>query len=480
MTDIFCNDHTYTTYGIFRREKLGDEINRQLETFQIDRIVAPEEYTPYIGAERVEELKKLADPIEGKGWTNLNSTLMGGGVAEILRSAIPLARGLGIDASWHVIKGSENFFRVTKKFHNMLQGVAQKIDLDEIFGAYLQTIDENAKNTFIASDLVIIHDPQPAALIMNGMIYGNLLWRCHIDTSAPDHIVWRFLLPYINHTGGAIFTMKEFVGPGLQIPIYEITPSIDPLVEKNKRYTKDEALEILSDLFHESNIDPRRPILAAISRYDIHKNQKTVIQSFKQLKKHSRFKTPPYLIFLGNTATDDPEGGEILQQLKELADNDPDIHFWVNVKNNDRVVGALMAFSRAFIHVATREGFGLVVTEALWQGTPVIGSNVGGIKKQILDGETGFLVNPNDTGTIAEYMRRLLKNEEEATSLGKNGRELVRNNFLLPDHLRKYLILLRHYTGIDQKTPDFRLNELSYSELLNSFRFKNPSLNGNR
>lgn len=451
-------------------------LKEPLEEFIPEKNINPDIYEAYIGKKRVEELKQIAGTVENKGWTNVNSTLIGGGVAEILRSAIPLARGLGIDARWHVIKGTDDFFKVTKKFHNLLQGVEQPIQLEEIFGAYLDTINENAKNTFIASDLVVIHDPQPAALIMNGMIYGNLLWRCHIDTSAPNQIVWRFLLPYINHTGGAIFTMKEFVGPGLQIPTYEITPSIDPAAEKNRTFTRQEALDVLGDEFQRSGIDPDRPILAAISRYDIHKNQATIIRSFKRLKKNHSLNPPPILIFLGNTATDDPEGGEILENLKDLADGDPDIHFWVNVKNNDRVVGALMSFARTLIHVSSKEGFGLVVTEALWQGTPVIGSRVGGITKQVIDGETGFLVNPQDEGTIAEYMRRVLVDPEEAASLGARGKEYVRDHFLLPDHLKKYLILLQHYTGVDQRVPEFRMNELSYSELLRSFSYRNPDL----
>ncbi len=449
---------------------------QELEKYEPKHEVHIDDYEPFIGKEKVEELKTLAKPVEGRGWTNLNSTLIGGGVAEILSSAIPLARSVGIDASWHVIRGSDDFFKVTKKFHNLLQGVSQPISLEEIFGAYLDTINENAKNTFIASDLVVIHDPQPAALIMNGMIYGNMLWRCHIDTSSPDPIIWRFLLPYINHTGGAIFTMKDYVGPGLQVPIYEISPCIDPLATKNQEYTQVEAIDILDSLFNENNIDPDRPIIAAVSRYDIHKNQHTIIEAFKQLKRNHHFKKPPYLIFLGNTATDDPEGGEILSKLKDLADGDPDIHFWVNVLDNDRVVGALMRIAKVFVHVSTREGFGLVVAEAMWQGTPVIGSKVGGITRQVIDGKTGYLVNPEDKGTIAEYMRRAIERETETIHHGKLAKEHIRENFLLPELVKKYIILLQHYTGVNLETPPFRLNELSYSELLHSFSFRNPSL----
>ena len=208
-------------------------------------------------------------------------------------------------------------------------------------------------------------------------------------------------MPYINRCAGAVFTMPEFVGPGLTLPLYQITPSIDPLAEKNRQYSRDEALSILDPLFQRHDIDSGRPILAAVSRYDVHKNQATILEAFKKLKETKRA-NPPYLIFPGNTASDDPEGDAVLASLRELAGDDPDVHFWVNVEDNDRVVGALMKAARAFIHVSTKEGFGLVVTEALWQGAPVIGSRVGGIKEQVIDGQTGYLVDPLDVETIAD------------------------------------------------------------------------------
>jgi len=447
-----------------------------LEEYEPGFTLKAEDYEIYIGPERVEELKRLAEPLEGKGWGNVNSTLMGGGVAEMLRSVIPLARSLGVDARWYVIRGHDDFFQVTKKFHNLLQGVDQSITLEEIFGAYLDTIDENVRNTFIASDMVVIHDPQPAALIMNGVIFGNILWRCHIDTSSPNQVVWRFLLPYINFCSGAIFTMPEFVGPGLQIPRYQIYPCIDPRAKKNHQYSDQEALDVLTPLFNEHNVDHERPILAAISRYDIHKNQGTILKAFKQLRKERKFNPPPYLIFMGNTATDDPEGGAMLEKLRQQAGDDPDIRFWVNVENNDQVVGALMHIARGFIHVSTKEGFGLVVSEALWQGTPVIGSRVGGIKKQVLDDQTGYLVGPLDVDGIASKMAMFLDHPDKASALGVRGKEHVRARFLLPELVRHYLMLMRFYTGIDRELPAFRLDELAYSELIHAMRLRHPYL----
>jgi trehalose synthase len=441
-----------------------------LETFSPEHIYQPEEFEPFIGKDKVEELKQTASPLEGKGWANVNSTLIGGGVAELLQSAVPLAIGLGLDANWYGIRGDTHFFQTTKKFHNMLQGIDLPITLEEIFKAYLHTIDENAKNTFIASDLVVIHDPQPAAMVMNGLIFGNILWRCHIDTSAPNEIIWRFLLPYINNCAGAIFTIPEFIGPGLQVPIYQISPCINPLTVKNKQRSQEEALSVLSALFNASNIDPDKQIIAAVSRYDIHKNQKTIIEAFRRYKEIYHPDPCPYLIFLGNTASDDPEGDSTFQTLQEYAGDDSEIIFWANVDNNDDVVGSLFRVADLFIHISTREGFGLVVTEAMWQETPVVGAKTGGIVKQVIDQQTGFIVNPLDIETIVSKMRYLLTNPEQAQAMGRQGREHVRTNFLIPELVRRYLVLMRYYGGISPEEPPFRLNDLSYSEVLNIMR----------
>lgn len=440
----------------------------RLEEYAPESILTIDEYEPYIGQERVDALKRLTTPVEGKGWANINSTFVGGGVAEMLRSVIPLAHSLGVHARWFTIQGHEAFFHVTKKFHNTLQGVDQPISLQELFETYLDNLAAHAQNAAIESDLIVVHDPQPAALIMSGLLVGNVLWRCHIDTSTPNRTVWRFLAPYLNQYAGAIFTMPEFVGPGLQIPQYQITPCIDPRAEKNHQYTETRAKEVLTPLFRQHAIDPDRPILAAISRYDIHKNQASILSAFKRLRQHKTYDPAPYLIFLGNTATDDPEGEAMLEQLQTQAGADPDIRFWVNVENNDQVVGSLMRLARGFVHVSTREGFGLVVSEALWQGTPVIGSRVGGIVQQVVDEQTGYLVEPMDVEAIATKMARILDEPEQTAQLGRQAQEHVRQNFLLPELVRRYLILLRYYTGVDRDYPTFRLNPTSYREVLAS------------
>lgn len=451
-----------------------------LEEYEPDFERKPEDYEPYIGRERVDDLKRLAEPLVGKGWANVNSTFIGGGVAEMLRSVIPLARGFGIKAQWYMIRGNRDFYQVTKKFHNMLQGLNGSISLDEIFGAYLDIIDENSQNTFITSDMVVIHDPQPVAMVMKGVIFGNVLWRCHLDTSVPNRIIWRFILSYINQYAGAIFTMPEFIHSGIKIPLYQVFPCIDPRAEKNRQHSEREALGILTPLFDKYDVDPGRPILTAISRYDVHKNQGTILEAFKRLRRLKNYNPPPYLILLGNTATDDPEDGNVLEEYRQKAGDDPDIRFWVNVENNDQVVGALMSIARGFIHVSTREGFGLVVSEALWQGTPVIGSRIGGIMTQVLDGKTGYLVDPMDVDTIASKMARLLDSPDEAAVLGAQGREHVRNYFLLPELIRRYFKLLRFYTKVDRRMPEFRLNDLTYKEVIDVVKAKHLYLYSQR
>lgn len=465
-----------TVGGSSTTESVQDQQHDPLEEYQPSCDFELEDYARFIGARGVEELRMLAKPLEGLGWVNVNSTFSGGGVAEMLRSAVPLAKLLGVDARWCTIRGNHEFFKVTKKFHNLLQGAGAPIELEEIFGAYLDTIDENASNTLIAADLVVVHDPQPAAMIMNASILGNVLWRCHIDTSMPDKTVWRFLLPYINHCDGAVFTMPEFVGPGLKVPVYQIMPCIDPLAEKNRDYTEQEALDILDPLFDVHGVDPGRPIFAAISRYDMHKNQRRVLEAFQLLRAQKKWPVAPYLIFLGNTATDDPDGAAVLAELKELAGDDPDVHFWVNVDNNDKVVGALMHIARAFVHVSTREGFGLVVSEALWQGTPVIGSRVGGIKQQVVDGENGYLVDPLDTQAMAAYMALFMEESDRATAMGQKGHEFVQDNFLLPELVKRYLTLMRYYSGVGSDLPHFRRNGLTHREVAHAFGRRHPHL----
>lgn len=409
-----------------------------------------DKYMLIIGAREVEEIKKLASLLKNKTWCHVNSTFDGGGVAEILRSVVPIATGLGIDCKWYCIEGNHNFYSITKRFHNIIQGLDQKFTLEDLLETYLETNKKNFENERIISDMTIVHDPQPCASIVHGNYEGKMVWRCHIDTSEANEMIWNFLLPYINNYDCTIFSQRNFVKHGIKKPVYQIAPAIDPLSVKNRQRSEQEGFEILSKFLLKNNIDPERPIILAVSRYDVHKNQDTIIKAFKKLKKDRAIKNlKPMLIIVGNLASDDPEGNHMYNKVQEVADNDPDIHTLLNIENNDEYIGALMRVAKIFIHISTKEGFGLVVTEALWQGTPVIGSNVGGITLQVIEGKTGFLVNPYDINNIVTFMKYLLTNPDEREKLGYNAIEYVRENFLITTLAKKYLILMRFLLGID-------------------------------
>jgi trehalose synthase len=415
-----------------------------------------EKYMLIIGAREVEEIKRLSGLLQGKTWCHVNSTFEGGGVAEMLKSVVPLAKGLGINCKWYSIEGNDNFYSITKRFHNIIQGLDQHFTIEDLLDTYLETNRKNFENQRIVSDMTIVHDPQPCASIVHGNYEGKMIWRCHIDTSEANELIWNFLLPYINNYDGSIFSQRDFVKHGIKKPVYQITPAIDPLTVKNRKRSMEEALETLSPFWLKYNIDPGRPIVLAVSRYDVHKNQEQIIRAFKKLKKDKSVRDlKPVLILVGNSATDDPEGMEMFRKIKGTCDGDPDIYPLLNIENNDENIGALMKVARLFIHISTKEGFGLVVTEALWQGTPVIGSTVGGIRQQVINGKTGYLVNPNNLNDIVIFMKYLLNATEERERLGYNAIEYVRENFLITTLIKKYLILMRFLLGID--FPYFRI-----------------------
>lgn len=411
-------------------------------------------YTDIIGEKKVNEIKKLSLLLKEKRWTHVNSTFEGGGVAEMLKSVVPIARGLGIDCTWYCIEGSDDFYNVTKKFHNIIQGLDQHFTLEDLLDLYVNTNRKNFEDTRIVSDFTVVHDPQPCASIIHGQYEGKMVWRCHIDTSEANDLIWNFLLPYINNYDGVIFSHQDFVKEGIKNPVYQIPPSIDPLQVKNKKRTRKQALDTLTDLLNAHNIDPDRPIVLAVSRYDVHKNQKTIVESFKEFKKEN-IKINPILIIVGNSATDDPEGMGMYNNILKLINGDKDIYPLLNIPNNNENIGALMRLADVFIHISTKEGFGLVVTEAMWQKTPVIGSNVGGIRLQVIDDKTGFLVNPYEKEKIKTFLKHILKNPEEKERLGFQAVEHVRNNFLITRLVRRYLILMRFLLGID--FPYFRI-----------------------
>jgi trehalose synthase len=385
-------------------------------------------YSAIAEPEEIRSLMHLAKRIKGRSFLHVNSTSIGGGVAEILHRLVYLFRELGLDARWEVIKGDQAFFEITKKIHNGLQGL--QVEMTPRMWKILREVNEtNAKMISYDADLVFIHDPQPAALVEHRK-RGVWVWRCHIDVSHPYPPVWKKLKNYVDQFDAAIFSGSKFAQK-LNIPQYIVRPTIDPFSEKNRDLTDQEILEVL-----EAHRIPRdKPTLLQVSRFDRFKDPLGVIQAYRKVKKSHDCQ----LILAGGSATDDPEGEMILAHVREEASGDPDIHVLLLAPFSDRVINALQRSATIVIQKSLREGFGLTVTEALWKGKPVIGGAVGGIPSQIHHGVTGFLVHSVE-GT-AYRIRQLLHSPELGMRMGLTAREYVRRNFLLTRQAKDYLAL---------------------------------------
>jgi len=371
-------------------------------------------------------LRKLGEKLRGRSFLHVNSTKSGGGVAEILQRMIPLLRALGIEPRWEVIEGDPEFFEMTKKVHNSLQGNVEKIT-EAMWAHHLEVNRKNAERLDLEADAVLIHDPQPAPLIefKRG---GHWIWRCHIDVSGPQRDVDEHLTTYTSRYDSAIFSVSKFTR-ALGIDEFIIPPSIDPLSEKNRDLTDDEIDEALAEF----DLPRDRPILLQVSRFDRFKDPTGVIKAFRQVRRYNDC----ILILAGSPATDDPEGAEVLRETTEAAAGDPDIHLLELPPFSDRVINALQRIATVIFQKSTKEGFGLTVSEAMWKGKPVIGGAVGGIPLQILHGVTGFLVYSIDGAAFRA--RQFLNNPEMAERMGAAGREYVRNNFLITRQMRDYL-----------------------------------------
>jgi trehalose synthase len=397
---------------------------------QIANRIPLEDYAPVIGAAELDELRLLAKPLQGRRVEMVNSTAVGGGVAEILNRLVPLAEELGIDIRWDVITGGEDFYEVTKSFHNALHGApyhATEKDF-QIFRDYQQ---RNLKRLPLDAEFVVIHDPQPAGMI-DARVKGNnhWIWRCHIDLSHPNESVWKFLEPYVSRFDGAIFSSPEFARR-LPIPQYLFYPSIDPLAEKNR----DLAPEFIAEVLAKYKIDSLRPILTQISRFDRLKDPVGVIRAYRIVKRYYDCQ----LVLAGGSASDDPEGTAVLQEVLHEAAGDPDIKVlelpaWAPLE-----VNALQRASTIVIQKSLREGFGLTVSEALWKKKPVVASAVGGIPTQIIHKHTGLLSHSVE-GT-AYQIRFLLSHPDIAARLGQQGHEHVKENFLITKNLKSYVTL---------------------------------------
>jgi trehalose synthase len=393
-----------------------------------------DDYKTIVGAADIDELRFLSQEVKGKTVKMVNSTAVGGGVAEMLSQLIPLLNEVEVKTGWEVITGGSDFFEVTKAFHNALQGSDYKLT-PQARDIFLMHNEQNRQRMQFSEDVVVIHDPQPAALIRARQDKDSpqrWIWRCHIDLSNPNPEVWGFLRPFIEQYDAAIFSSQSFTRE-LPIPQYLFYPCIDPLSEKNKDLD-DSFIQRVCDEF---GVDRSRPIVTQVSRFDRAKDPVGVVQAFKQARKY----VDCQLVLAGGGASDDPEGAIVLKEVKEAAGDDPDIIIldlppWCALEIN-----ALQRASTLIVQKSIREGFGLTVTEALWKGKPTIAGAVGGIPNQIIHKLTGALVHSVDG--CAYQMRYLLTHPEFARQLGQNGHEHVKENFLMTTNLRRWLLLCR-------------------------------------
>lgn len=389
-----------------------------------------DDYAPLVGEAEINELRQLARRLGEARVLMVNSTAVGGGVAEILNRLLPLAKEAGVDTRWEVIRGGEEYFAITKAFHNALHGAPFE-GRKEWFDSFLRVTEENRKWMQTNEDFVVIHDPQPVALIPErGERKGRWIWRCHIDLSHANAQVWEFLRPFVEKYDAALFSAPSFT-QGLPNPQYLFYPAMDPLSNKNR----DLEPEFVRRVLDRFGIDSKRPILTQISRFDRLKDPIGVIEAYQTVRRRSDCQ----LVLAGGAATDDPEGEAVLAEVLEAAGKDPDIHVLNLPPWSHLEINALQRASTIVIQKSLREGFGLTVTEALWKKKPVVASAVGGIPSQVIHKVTGLLTHSVEGA--AYQIRFLLSNPAFARKLGENGREHVRENFLLTQNLKRYLLL---------------------------------------
>ncbi len=396
------------------------------------RMVQVEDYEQFVGADTVARVKEKAKPLHDLHVAHVNSTYYGGGVAELLSSLTLLMNSLGIKTGWRVIQGSPDFFSVTKKMHNALQGA--EINLSELKQEiYESVVYENAVRNHLDHDRVIIHDPQPLPMINHYQKKGPWIWRGHIDLSNPNRELWNYLAPFVEKYDAVILSLEEYAQK-LGAPQVFFMPAIDPFSIKNRELSEAERQQRL-DYY---DIPTDLPLVTQISRFDRWKDPEGVIEAFKL----AREEVDARLVLLGNVATDDPEGEEVYQSLLGCAEE----RIMILARQDTALVNALQSRSAVVLQKSIREGFGLTVTEAMWKGTPVIGGNVGGIRHQIEDGVNGFLVSSVEEA--GQRIVRLIKDEELRKRMGQRARESVRERFLMVRLLEQYLDLLNSFETI--------------------------------
>jgi trehalose synthase len=401
------------------------------------------DYISLVGEEAIEEIYELAKPLKGARVLHVNATAFGGGVAELLSSIVPLLGSLGLDVEWRVIYGTDAFFRVTKSFHNALQGAPYPLR-PEAQRNFLDVNKLNAEALKGDYDFVVMHDPQTAAMLhyLDRQISKHWIWRCHIDTSQPNPAVLEFLRPYLEEYDAAIFTLPRFVPAEVDFPaVFFITPTIDPLTAKNRPFDSEEARRTVTRF----KIDPSRPLVTQVSRFDPWKDPLGVIDAYRMVK----VEVPDLqLALVGSMATDDPEGWDYYERTVRHAGSDYDIHILHNFQGvGSKEVNAFQTASDVIVQKSLREGFGLVVTEALWKGKALVAGNAGGIPLQVLDGETGYLVE--NKLQCAERIHQLLSRPELRDEVGRCAREHVRQNYLSTQQIKDYLQM---FTKIQEKS----------------------------
>jgi len=387
-------------------------------------------YEAVVGSQVIHELRLLAGKLAGKKILHVNSTAVGGGVAEILNHMIPLFNELGVQTRWDVIKGGEEYYAVTKKIHNALHGNPEEFTAADR-ALFMETQEKNLKQLELREDIVFIHDPQPVGLVKRKEKYKNKwIWRCHVDVSSPQADVWEFLKGYVEAYDRSVFSSPAF-SRKLSIPQALVCPSIDPLSDKNRELSAEEVDAVMNRL----KIPRDKPLVTQVSRFDRLKDPVGVIQAFKGIRNY----VDARLLLVGGSADDDPEGAEVLLEVKEAAGNDPDILVLLLPPTSHLEINAIQRASTVIVQKSLREGFGLTITEALWKGKPVIASAVGGIPLQIAHKYSGILTHSIE-GT-SYWLKQLLQEPEYAKKLGENGKEHVLHNFLLTRHVRDYLLL---------------------------------------
>ncbi len=393
-----------------------------------------EDFRHIVPDETLAEIYAKARRLYGKHIVHLNATYQGGGVAEILYSLVLLMNDVGIDAGWRILHGSQEFFEITKSFHNALQGAKLNLSTKKK-RIYLQVNENFSKFSHLDHDCIIIHDPQPLSIIQSYRKSQPWIWRCHIDLTNPHRELWDFLKGFLLKYDQIVVSSEKYFKDDLPVDQRLMLPAINPLSQKNKDISEKTIIEHIT----KAGIPTDKPIITQVSRLDPWKDPEGVIDVFKLVRQ----KVDCRLIFCYNVASDDPEGmrmyNKVLRKANKLYKNG---HIIFVVGNNETLVNAVQRFSDVIIQKSTKEGFCLCVTEALWKGTPVVASDVGGIPSQIEDGENGFLVAPKDTEGFADRIIHLLKNPDDGKAIGQKAKETVRQKFLITRLLSDYLYML--------------------------------------